>query len=155
MLNLKFERKFFLMKKVKILELVSFILNAIFTLGAVTFLIIYFCFSDNPVFRDLCSVCVILALSRAIIFENIIKKLKKKEMLKIRNTSAKICDLFDELLDKHDITIPSDDRIGEESEARIYGKPYYDLEDSVTELIASVCEDIKENPYITLNTEEY
>ncbi len=143
------------MKKIKILELVSFILNAIFTLGAMTFLIINVCFSDNPIFLDLCTVCVILALSRAIIFENIIKKLKKKEMLKIRNTSAEICDLFEELLDKHDITIPSDDRTGEESEARIYGKPYYDLEDSVTELIASVCEDIKENPYITLNTEEY
>lgn len=35
-----------------------------------------------------------------------------KEELRIRNISADICDLFEEILDKHDITIPSDDRTG-------------------------------------------
>lgn len=75
--------------------------------------------------------------------------------LRIRNISADICDLFEELLDAHDIDIPSTDRTGDESEAHIYGTEYSDLEDSVTDILIDLCDKLKNNPDITINTDEY
>lgn len=48
-----------------------------------------------------------------------------------------ILDCFEELLDEKGIDIPSDDREGNEDEARIYGIEYYDLEDKVIGLLKS------------------
>ena len=42
---------------------------------------------------------------------------------------------FEELLERHDITIPSKDREGREEEARIYGDAYYELEDRIVEIL--------------------
>ena len=42
---------------------------------------------------------------------------------------------FEELLAKHDITIPSADREGREEEACIYGTEYYLLEDAITSIL--------------------
>lgn len=75
--------------------------------------------------------------------------------LKIRNISADICDLFEELLSAHNIYIPDENRTGEESEACIYGDKYSDLEDSVTEILTELCELIKNKPDIEINNEEY
>ena len=52
--------------------------------------------------------------------------------IKLRQFSASICDVFEELLDKYDITIPDENRTGDESEARLYGEEYSDTEDFVS-----------------------
>ena len=52
-----------------------------------------------------------------------------------RNLALKIIDIFEGLLAEHEIYIPSEDREGEPDEACIYGCEYYDLEDSITELL--------------------
>lgn len=53
-----------------------------------------------------------------------------------REFAIAIVDLFEELLDEKNIDIPSDDREGNDDEARIYGTEYYELEDAVYELLA-------------------
>lgn len=45
--------------------------------------------------------------------------------------AAAIVDIFEDLLDKHDITIPDEFRNGEPDEAHIFGQTYMDLEQSV------------------------
>lgn len=74
--------------------------------------------------------------------------------LHIRLISAEICDVFEELLNEYDVTIPSEDREGAESEARIYGEVYSDLETNVTDILATLCEKVKENPDILINIDE-
>jgi len=46
-----------------------------------------------------------------------------------------IIDEFENLLDEKNITIPSRDREGGKDEARIYGEEYYNLEDSITNIL--------------------
>lgn len=60
-------------------------------------------------------------------------------MKKEREIAIGLLSDFEEYLDKRDITIPSEDRMGEESEARIYGTEYYDLEDTITDLLVDSC----------------
>ena len=48
-----------------------------------------------------------------------------------------ILDCFEDLLDEKEIDIPSDDREGNEGEARLYGCEYFDLEDKVIGLLKS------------------
>lgn len=49
------------------------------------------------------------------------------------DTADDIIDIFEELLDRLDITIPDKWREGEENEARIFGDAYYELEDKIVE----------------------
>lgn len=49
------------------------------------------------------------------------------------NTADDIIDIFEELLDRLDITIPDQWREGEEDEARIFGDTYYELENKIVE----------------------
>lgn len=56
-------------------------------------------------------------------------------MNKVRELSANIISLFEELLEENDISIPDDERNGEEGEARIFGQTYYDLEDRIVDLM--------------------
>ena len=70
---------------------------------------------------------------------------EKKDTMKNTNAAAKlneanltdtaddIIDLFEELLDRLDITIPDKWREGEEDEARIFGDTYYELENKIVE----------------------
>lgn len=53
-----------------------------------------------------------------------------------------ILDLFEDLLDEKEIDIPSDDREGNEGEARLYGIEYFDLEDKIVSLLKSFREKI-------------
>lgn len=76
------------------------------------------------------------------------------EDIRIRQMSAEICDLFEELLDRFDITIPSDDREGNEDEARLYGDEYYALEESVTACLADFANIVRKYNNKPLNTEE-
>ena len=60
----------------------------------------------------------------------------------VRQTSADICNLFEDLLHKHGIMIPDEDREGGE-EACIYGMTYSELEDEVTETLANLLNETK------------
>lgn len=48
-------------------------------------------------------------------------------------TADDIIDIFEELLDRLDITLPDKWREGEEDEARIFGDAYYELENRIVE----------------------
>ena len=54
---------------------------------------------------------------------------------KHRSVAIRILDVFEEMLESKGITIPDDDRTGEESEARLYGMTYADLENTLAELL--------------------
>ena len=49
----------------------------------------------------------------------------------LTNTADDIIDIFEELLDRLDITLPDKWREGEENEARIFGDTYYELENKI------------------------
>lgn len=51
----------------------------------------------------------------------------------LTNTADDIIDIFEELLDRFDITLPDEWREGEEDEARIFGDTYYELENKIVE----------------------
>lgn len=51
--------------------------------------------------------------------------------MRVRNETIAIIDIFEELLEKHNITIPDDGRAGDEGEARIFGDAYYELEEKI------------------------
>ena len=62
-----------------------------------------------------------------------LKYCKNYDDVDIRNTADDIIDIFEELLDRLDITIPDKWREGEEDEARIFGDTYYELENKIVE----------------------
>ncbi len=62
--------------------------------------------------------------------------------VKTRPYAAAICDLFEELLDEHRIDIPDEAREGNEEEAHLYGETYYNLEDSILELLHKFASEI-------------
>lgn len=64
-------------------------------------------------------------------------------MEKERELAISIIDEFEELLDKKNLTIQSDDREGRDEEARIYGSEYYQLEDSITQLLIQKYKEVK------------
>lgn len=71
----------------------------------------------------------------------------------IRNLSADICSVFEDLLDRFDITLPDKDREGDEDEARIYGDTYSDMEDEVTGMLEDF---LKEHvPSLPIDATEY
>ena len=49
--------------------------------------------------------------------------------------SVTIIDMFEDVLYKHGIKIPDDDRNGGEDEACLYGMTYANLEDEITNLL--------------------
>jgi hypothetical protein len=61
--------------------------------------------------------------------------MKRTDIEKEREIAIRILEVFEDFLDDKGITIPSKDREGNPEEARIYGTEYYDLEDSITEII--------------------
>lgn len=57
----------------------------------------------------------------------------KLNKVNLTNAAADIIDIFEELLDRLDITLPDEWRDGEEDEARIFGDTYYELENKIIE----------------------
>ena len=51
----------------------------------------------------------------------------------LTDTADDIIDIFEELLDRLNITLPDKWREGEEDEARIFGDTYYELENKIVE----------------------
>lgn len=62
-------------------------------------------------------------------------KTKKNQITKNRDIAIKIIDEFEKMLEKYNIKIPSENRKYCEDEACIYGTQYYDLEDTITEIL--------------------
>ena len=61
------------------------------------------------------------------------KYCKNYDDVDLRNTADDIIDIFEELLNRLDITLPDKWREGEEDEARIFGDTYYELENKIVE----------------------
>lgn len=70
--------------------------------------------------------------------------------VKLRPFANKICDLFEDLLDEHNIDIPNDEREGDEEEAHLYGSDYYSLEDAVVEILTKFASEIDPNCNVEL-----
>lgn len=68
---------------------------------------------------------------------------KTVDKVNLKQYSHKICDVFENLLEKHNIDIPDDDRTGDEEEAHLYGVTYSNLEDEVKEILVEIAEKIK------------
>ena len=69
-------------------------------------------------------------------YEELNRKEEKNTINTINNltdTAGDIIDIFEELLDRLDITLPDKWREGEEDEARIFGDTYYELESKIVE----------------------
>lgn len=77
------------------------------------------------------------------------------DRIKVRLTSALICDIFEELLDKYNITIPDEDRTGADDEGRLYGLTYFNLETEVTEALRTLIEYVKKNPDMQCDYNDY
>lgn len=58
---------------------------------------------------------------------------------------SEIIECFEELLDEKEIDIPSEDREGDDGEARIYGSEYYELEEKILYLLDKYEEGIRKN----------
>jgi hypothetical protein len=56
---------------------------------------------------------------------------------KTRGIAITILDMFEEVLDKHGIQIPDEDRTGEGGEACLYGMTYAELEDKIVALLTN------------------
>lgn len=56
---------------------------------------------------------------------------------KHRGVAIRILDVFEEMLESKGISIPDEDRMGDESEACLYGMTYADLENAIEELLRS------------------
>lgn len=74
--------------------------------------------------------------------------------INIRQLAVQICDEFENLLEKHNIDIPDEDREGEESEAHIYGTTYSNLEGQITDILTDFINEIKREG-IELETYSY
>ena len=74
-------------------------------------------------------------------------------MIKLREYSVEIVELFEDLLDKHDITIPDEDRTGDEGEARLYGMTYSNLEDEVLHILSQLVLRVKKLPDAEIDVE--
>ena len=74
-------------------------------------------------------------------------------MIKLREYSVAIVELFEDLLDKHDITIPDEDRTGDEGEARLYGMTYSNLEDEVLHILSQLVLRVKKLPDAEIDVE--
>jgi hypothetical protein len=74
-------------------------------------------------------------------------------MIKLREYSVEIVELFEDILEKHDITIPDEDRTGDECEARLYGMTYANLEDDVLHALCRLVLRVKKLPDAEIDTE--
>lgn len=66
-------------------------------------------------------------------------------IIKLREYSVDIVELFEDILDKYNIDIPDEDRTGDESEARLYGMTYSNLEEDVVAILEDLVKKVKEH----------
>lgn len=68
---------------------------------------------------------------------------KNKKSTQNRNLAIRIIDEFENLLSMYNIKLPSEDRENDETEACIFGKNYYELEDNITEILDNSIKKLK------------
>ena len=71
---------------------------------------------------------------------------QEPKTIKLREYSVDICELFEDLLEDNDITIPDEEREGEPNEARLYGTTYADLEYGVLNILNELINDLLKHP---------
>ena len=71
---------------------------------------------------------------------------QEPKTIKLREYSVDICELFEDLLEDNDITIPDEEREGEPNEARLYGTTYADLEYRVLNILNEFMNDLLKHP---------
>lgn len=79
-------------------------------------------------------------------------KKESEDSIKLRQFSVSILNAVESLLDSKDITIPNDDREGDQDEGRLYGRDYYELEEVVVRILDNLVTTIKENPNKVIDT---
>lgn len=105
---------------IDVVEIISFCIFLIFVIG---FCIWYLCLILCDYINNL---------------KNTKKQKRQSKQLEINKEKAiKIIDEFENLLVVNDIKIPNNERKGNEDEACIYGKDYYNLEESIIEILNS------------------
>ena len=70
----------------------------------------------------------------------------EKNTVRARQYAQSICEMFEEILEKHDITVPDPNRDSQgegEEAARIYGETYFNLEDDITNMITDIINRVK------------
>lgn len=75
-------------------------------------------------------------------------------MIRLRPYSFAICGEFEDILDKYNIDIPSEDRNGDEGEAHIYGTEYFELEDRITHILSELTQETIMKT-VKINTNDY
>lgn len=73
--------------------------------------------------------------------------------IKLREYSVAIVEFFEDILEAHNIDIPDEDRTGDESEARLYGMTYANLEDDVLSLLVDLVDKLKSNANAEIDAE--
>ena len=63
---------------------------------------------------------------------------------KAREIAIQILDEFEELLARSEVMIPSSDREGRAEEACLYGTEYYELEDTIADILVAEVNGVKE-----------
>ena len=81
------------------------------------------------------------------------RKKESKDSIKLRQFSISILNAVENLLDSKDITIPNENREGDDNEARIYGDDYFGLEDNVVQILKDLVTEIKNNPDKEIDTD--
>lgn len=76
-------------------------------------------------------------------------------MIKTRLYANEICDKFEELLEKHNIDIPDEDRTGDEGEARLYGMTYAVLEEEVNDILVALVQKVLSEVSVELDADAY
>ena len=71
---------------------------------------------------------------------------REHKTIKLREYSVDICELFEDLLEEHDISIPDEDREGRPEEARLYGTTYADLEYKVLNILNDFMNELLYHP---------
>lgn len=66
-------------------------------------------------------------------------------MVYIKNETANILDMFDDMLSENGIKVPSpeDDEREEDNEAALYGSVYYDLFDEIEYILMHIVEQVQ------------
>lgn len=66
-----------------------------------------------------------------------------------------ICDAVEDVLEEYDVTVPDEDRIGDESEARLYGAAFDKVANAVTDILTAMETEMKSNPNRTYDFARY
>ena len=73
-------------------------------------------------------------------------------IIKLRECSVDIVELFEDILEQYNIDIPDEDRTGDESEARLYGMTYSNLEEDVVAILEDLVKNVKEHKDAEINS---